>query len=137
MRGMKLRLRDDSIRLRLTRSEVQAIAARKPVRSVVRFGGDRRFSYVLESTSAVEVISATFDGKPNEASITVRVPHGLAKAWAEGDDVGMEGAVSLGPGQGELTVLVEKDFACLTPRGEDESDMYPHPGAGKGESGAC
>jgi hypothetical protein len=28
----------------------------------------------------------------------------------------------------KLTILVEKDFACLTPReGEDESDMFPNP----------
>ncbi len=28
--------------------------------------------------------------------------------------------------------LVEKDFACLAPReDEDETDMYPHPLAGK------
>ena len=32
----------------------------------------------------------------------------------------------------KLRVIVEKDFACLTPRdGEDESDMYPHPKAGE------
>ena len=28
-----------------------------------------------------------------------------------------------------LKVLVEKDFACLTEREEDESDMFPHPEA--------
>ena len=34
-----------------------------------------------------------------------------------------------------LSILVEKDFACLAPReGEDESDMFPHPGAEQGES---
>ncbi len=31
-----------------------------------------------------------------------------------------------------LSILVEKDFACLAPReDEDETDMYPHPLAGK------
>ncbi|WP_146648730.1 DUF7009 family protein [Labilithrix luteola] len=133
---MKLRLRDDSVRLRLTRSEVQAVAERRPVRGVVRFGSGR-FSYVLESTNAVERISATFASGSNEATITVRVPHALAKTWAEGDEVGMEGSVSIGPGQGELAILVEKDFACLTQRGEDESDMYPHPAAAKRPNGAC
>ena len=34
-----------------------------------------------------------------------------------------------------LTLLVEKDFACLAPRpGEDESDMFPHPEA---DAGRC
>ena len=32
----------------------------------------------------------------------------------------------------KLTILVEKDFVCLTGRDdEDESDMYPHPSAGE------
>jgi len=32
----------------------------------------------------------------------------------------------------QLSILVEKDFACLAPReGEDETDMYPNPKAGE------
>ena len=34
-------------------------------------------------------------------------------------------------GGGHLTILIEKDFACLAPRdGEDESDMFPNPTQG-------
>ncbi|MGH8167708.1 MAG: DUF7009 family protein [Woeseiaceae bacterium] len=32
----------------------------------------------------------------------------------------------------ELSILVEKDFACLAPReGEDDSDKFPNPLEGK------
>ena len=27
----------------------------------------------------------------------------------------------------KLSILVEKDFKCLTDRSEDESDMFPNP----------
>ena len=34
----------------------------------------------------------------------------------------------------KLSILIEKDFACLAPRaGEDEADMYPHPNVDSAE----
>ncbi len=45
----------------------------------------------------------------------------------EGNTLRHEGSVSA-----TLTLLLEKDFACLVEReGEDESDMFPHPHAGQ------
>jgi hypothetical protein len=48
-------------------------------------------------------------------------------AWAASEQVSIEGEQTLDDGE-KLSILVEKDFACLAPRpGEDESDMYANP----------
>jgi hypothetical protein len=49
--------------------------------------------------------------------------------WAASELVSIDGEQGLDDGS-VLRILVEKDFACLAPRaGEDESDMFPHPGS--------
>ena len=55
------------------------------------------------------------------------LPATLAAAWAAGDQVSIEADQPLRAGE-VLKILVEKDFACLKPRDdEDETDAYPHP----------
>jgi hypothetical protein len=47
--------------------------------------------------------------------------------WATSEQVSIEANEALDDGD-SLKILVEKDFACLAPReDEDETDMYPHP----------
>jgi hypothetical protein len=61
----------------------------------------------------------------------VRLPETTVLAWASSEQVSIEGEQVLADGA-KLKILVEKDFVCLTGRDdEDESDMYPHPEAGK------
>ncbi|WP_181197113.1 DUF7009 family protein [Enhygromyxa salina] len=61
--------------------------------------------------------------------IEVALPRAAARAWAEGDEVGIEAE------QGALRLLIEKDFRYLSPReGEDDDDAFPHPGAESGAS---
>ena len=124
---MKLRILDNSIRLRLTRSEVQAASSEGLVRGRVRFAGSNAFDYVLESSPATVKPEAHFSNNV----LTVRVPVMDIRKWAESDQVSIRSEQGLDDG-GQLKILVEKDFACLAPRdGEDESDMYPHPDAGE------
>ncbi len=60
----------------------------------------------------------------------MRLPETAVLAWATTDQVSIHGEQVLADGE-KLKILVEKDFVCLTGRDdEDESDMYPHPGAG-------
>ena len=51
----------------------------------------------------------------------MQVPEAIALDWCDTERVGFEGVA------GEVKVLVEKDWQCLAPRDEDESDAYPHP----------
>jgi hypothetical protein len=125
---MKLRIKEKSIRLRLTKGEVDAIREKGVVTATTGFPGGRHFSYSLESSPA-NVNTAAFYSDNN---LSVRLPETLALAWVMTEQVSIEGEQLLDDGE-KLSILVEKDFACLTPRpGEDESDMFPNP-----DSTAC
>lgn len=122
---MKLRIRDNSIRLRLTRSEVEELRETGLVASKTGFPGGREFRYQLESSPA----SVSPGAFLSESVLTVRLPESAVLAWAATEQVSILGEQLLQDGE-NLGILVEKDFACLAPReNEDESDMYPHPAA--------
>ncbi len=123
---MKLRIRDNSVRLRLTRTEVDTLRETGVVSATTAFPGGREFRYRVESSPASVNPGALF----SDNMITVRLPETAVLAWATTEQVSLAGEQLLDDGE-KLAVLVEKDFACLAPReGEDETDMYPHPQAG-------
>ena len=124
---MKLRIRDNSIRLRLSRTEVATIRSDGIVGGKVSFGGGSRLVYCLEATPACVDSAAQFAN----GELLVRLPETTAIQWADSDEVSIEATQPLDDGS-SLKILIEKDFACLAPReGEDESDLYPHPQEGE------
>jgi len=126
---VKLRIRDNSVRLRLTQGEVDTLRSDGILSARTGFPGGRDFQYVLESSPASVTPGAFF----SENVITVRLPETTVLAWASSEQVSIEGVQILDDGE-QLAILVEKDFSCLAPReGEDESDMYPHPNANNNE----
>lgn len=121
---MKLRMKGDSIRFRLTRSEVSRLASGGCVQEAVRFGPGpgQRLRYGL-SCGEEGSIQARF----LENEIEVVVPTALAKSWASSERIGLEAVQAAGP-DSRLRILIEKDLACLSPReDEDESDAFPNP----------
>lgn len=124
---MKLRIKDNSIRFRLTRSEVDQLNTTGVVSATTGFPGGRRLTYTVESSPASVTPAAFY----SENTISVRLPESMVLALATTEQVSIEDEQVLVDGN-KLKVTVEKDFACLSPReGEDESDMYPHPEAGE------
>ena len=122
---MKLRIRDNSIRLRLTRPEVERANSDGLVKGQVQFAGSNSFAYILESSPATVKPEAHISNNV----LTVRIPQLDVKRWAESDQVSITSEQDVNDGA-QLKILVEKDFACLAPReGEDETDMFPHPDA--------
>jgi len=123
---MKLRIRGNSIRLRLGRGEVASLLENGRVEEATEFGAGPRFEYALRTSSSVPRPSASFrDGR-----IEVLLPTQLARDWADSEEVGISADQPLGPqeGPGSLQLLIEKDFACLkAPPNEDQSDAFPHP----------
>ncbi|MDH4109412.1 MAG: hypothetical protein OEW35_13950 [Gammaproteobacteria bacterium] len=125
---MKLRIRDNSIRLRLSQGEVERFRADGLLTSAIHFPGGTKIEYTVESSPASVKPMARYSNN----TIAVRVPEATVQEWADSDRVSIASEQVLDDG-GVLSVLIEKDFACLTPReGEDESDMFPHPEAGRG-----
>ncbi len=119
---MKLRTRGNSLRFRLTRTEVARLAQGEAVTDRVEFGGGAALSYSVAGSADGEV-RATLEG----THVRVTAPAGLVAKWAGSEDVGFEAVQALEDGK-SLKILVEKDWTCLTKRdGEEDLDTYPHP----------
>lgn len=123
---MKLRILGDSLRLRLSKSDVAAFAETGRVEETIRFGGTSRMVYALEHGKDVEALEAVFA----DAQMTVRMPTSTARTWSDTDEVTLRGEQPL-DGEGTLALLVEKDFKCAIPRdGEEDYDGFEHPTGG-------
>ena len=112
---MKLRLKGNSIRLRLTQSEVGRVAGGARIEETCEFSTGGRFTWALESGEG-SCVAASLIG----TQITVSVPVAMIRDWAGSDRVGIY-ATSAG-----VEIAIEKDFRCLTPRA-DELDAFPNP----------
>ncbi len=117
---MKLRIRGNSIRLRLTRSEVARLVNEGVVSEQVRFDADAVLQYSIASigNGEGEAISAALDGP----HIRVQAHKAVVERWAQSDEVGFESAPAAA-----LKIIVEKDWTCLTPRTGDDDDTFPNP----------
>jgi hypothetical protein len=88
----------------------------------VPFSEESRLVYRLRSDAAATAISASYQGNVLE----IRLPQKLAREWCSTDLVTLSHSQPLP--EGALRITLEKDFACLAPRAdEDESDNFPHP----------
>jgi hypothetical protein len=124
---MKLRILDDSLRLRLSQGELQQLRTRGRVEAAIHFGPGpaQRLVYALVVDPEAQRMSATL----TDREIVIHLPKAAADAWAGGDEVGLRGEQSLGSDR-RLALLVEKDFKCLVPRpGEEGYDGLPNPNA--------
>ena len=121
---MKLRLLDDSIRLRLSRSEVTAAHKTGVVEGQTRFPDGSVFTFALEVLEDGSEPSAAFA----QNRLVVKLPALEVSGWANDDTaVSLRSELEL-PSGGPLRLLVEKDFRCLSPRGdEDQSDLFGNP----------
>ena len=124
---MKLRLRNNSIRLRLLRGEVQELAKNGSLEESIFFGlnDTDRLTYKLQTDFNAETISANFV----DQTITVLVPTKVALDWIETEKVGLSfNQKSCDNDDKSLRILIEKDFVCLDRRDDpDDADAFPHP----------
>ena len=117
---MKIRIKGNTVRLRLTKTEVENFGKDGVVEENTQFEPDSALTYSLKKADCSE-LEASFSG----GNIEVRVPQNMATEWVNTEKVGMG---SHNESDKTLQILIEKDFACLAERvGEDESDMFPHP----------
>ena len=124
---MKLRIRGNSIRLRLLRSEVERLAANDTVSEEIRFGTgtDQALRYSIATSDGVECVTAQF----SDNQILILLPVSVALAWTTTDQVGIEAAQDVGEGC-DISILIEKDFECVgRPDDPDRADAYAHPAA--------
>ena len=130
---MKLRIRGNSLRLRLSQSEVKRLQGGEVVMETVQFHADSQFVYGLKTQNQISAITAHFEGQ----QIWITVPEKQAIAWATTEKVEMLADQENGSEQ-KLKILIEKDFTCLKTRmneNEDEADLFANPNEAHGSCG--
>jgi hypothetical protein len=119
---MKIRIKGNSIRLRLTRSEVEQLALTGHIEEVTEFGNST-FTYALETRSDIDNLYADMIG----TKMTMYIPATLAVDWAANNIVGFNNTIHTANGK-QLALLLEKDFKCIDSEiVEDQSDNYDNP----------
>ena len=121
---MKLRIRGNSIRLRLLRVEVDALGRQEAIVETTRVGPgpEDKLSYSLHTHASEAPIRTQW----SQGRLQITLSAQLAQALAHTEQVSISEQITYD--QEVLTVLIEKDFKCLTARpGEDESDNFENP----------
>ncbi len=119
---MKLRIRGNSVRIRVTRNEVAKLAAGERIEQQTEFSATSRLVSTLEPSAHAPGVIATFDG----TRLALIVPSDQVRQWAASDQVGIQAEQSTGAGQW-LRLLIEKDFECLHSQAEGDTDAFPNP----------
>ncbi len=119
---MKLRIQGNSLRLRVSQSDVAALLTNGQISDSIRFGArpDASLTYALEVGTTDLEIQVSY--QPHR--ITVTLSSDATQQWAATNQVGIYGT-------GDLELIVEKDFACLDGTEPPDADAFPNPHAGK------
>jgi hypothetical protein len=122
--AMKLRIKGNSLRLRVTPSEVKQLLRNGVIREHVQLTPNPkdRLTYAVISSLSEPKTTVTYQF----GDITVNVPESHLRRWAGCDDVGVYADVALGDDL-RLSVAIEKDFACLDRSDAENEDTFTNP----------
>jgi uncharacterized protein DUF7009 len=112
---MKLRIRGNSLRLRVSKTELARIAESGKAEDTVRFSSEQSLRYAIE-VRPTGAVTASFA----DAAILVTLPKARLDLWLRPGEVSVEGSQPVGGGK-ELQILLEKDEARHG-RGSDADD---------------
>jgi len=109
---MKLRLEENSLRLRLSEAEVQQFAHTGRVAYTIAFGpgADQTLVYSLEKLPATDPVEAV-QVRYAAGVLAVEMPAALAQEWTSTEKIGFSAQILVAKEQ-ELRILVEKDLDC-------------------------
>jgi hypothetical protein len=124
---MKLRIKGNSLRLRVTQSELARVLAGDCVEETVHFTPEANGSltYALQQTTSAKTVTVEYAN----SRVSILVPADQAHVWGVTEQVGIVESISMGA-FGSLKLLIEKDFACLDRSHEDNQDTFANPHAG-------
>ncbi len=118
---MKIRIKGNSLRIRLSKSEVELFAKEGMVEERTEFVNSTLI-YSVKRTGS-ETMSADFVN----GNISLFVPGHLLEQWAFSNLVGLDYNMLLPKGN-YLYLLLEKDFKCIDAEvSEDQSDYFENP----------
>jgi hypothetical protein len=116
---MKLRLKNDSLRLRLSKSETAHFAETGHLEETIEFGPEsfQKLTYTLEAGSETEEVRAVFE----DNRLRILVPGETSRDWARTDSqIALEAEQATGR-EKPLRLLIEKDLGCFHASPDDVS----------------
>ncbi len=121
---MKLRIQGNSLRLRVSKSELARFVETGQLQETVYFGSEQgsELTYIISQDDD----RAGLNVEASAGRVKIVVPTEVARTWANSERVGIEGDVELGA-RGKLSILIEKDFACIDRSAEKNADTFPNP----------
>ncbi|QNK63684.1 hypothetical protein H7F33_04065 [Pedobacter sp. PAMC26386] len=112
---MKIRIKGNSLRYRLTRSDLATVTKEGYIEENTDFG-QQTLIYALKVTETEELKAEFINSQ-----LTLFISAAMVKEFADTDQVGFSHQ------SGPLHLLIEKDFTCLDNVEEDQSDNFPNP----------
>jgi hypothetical protein len=124
---MKIRINGDSLRLRVSRSEVERLIRGHRVAETVHFDAHEKakLTYSLERANQSSPVSIRYEPQ----HVTVSLSDVQAVQWGQEREVGVYSTLILNPSI-SLEVMIEKDFACLDRNAKENEDTFENPRAG-------
>jgi Family of unknown function (DUF7009) len=124
---MKLRIKGNSLRLRVSRSELARFQLGERIEETIHFtvAPEAKLTYALELALQPVPVKVRYESN----RVTVVLSEARARLWGGKDEVGVYETVGL-DSVGSLDVIVEKDFACADGSDVDNSDTFPNPFSG-------
>ena len=124
---MKLRIKGNSLRLRVTRSELVRFQAGHRIEETVHFAEapEAKLTYALESAIQASPVRIRYRSR----DVTIVLSERQVRIWEAETEVGVYATLDMGSA-GPVEVVVEKDFACLDRSDDENSDTFAHPHAG-------
>jgi hypothetical protein len=127
---MKLRIKGESLRLRVSRSELDRIFRGERVEETIHFSSDpdAKLTYSLEKASHAASTGVHY----SPGQIAVLLAEEEVETWGHPSQVGIYTSVANGS-VNRLELAIEKDYACLDGSIEDNTDTFDNPHA----AGTC
>ena len=116
---MKLRCTENSIRIRIRKSEIEQLIKTKKVEEVVRFGNQVALTFALTINASTQSVAASLV----QNNLQISLPETIAQQWINSNQVGIEVNNKISE-ENSLHILIEKDFPCLDRENEDKSDTF-------------
>ena len=124
---MKLRIRGNSVRVRLGESEVARLASEGRVEETTPFAAapGQQLTYVVSaSTRLARQISAAIRGQ----TISIEIPEVLCRTWAASNQVSLHAEQPIEKTEARSPSSWKRTSSAFEPRhDEDESDAFPNP----------
>ena len=100
---MKLRIRGNSVRLQLSKTELAKLAEKGKVEDTIRFSSEQSLRYGIEVRPTGAVTAAYADGE-----LLVALPRARLELWLRPGEISVEGSQPVGGGK-VLQIVLETD----------------------------